>query len=212
VTLSFIHRYEPPARPGLPTLLLLHGTGGDENDLLPLGRNLMPDAGMLSPRGKILEQGMPRFFRRLAEGVFDVEDLKRRTAELADFIAEAADHYGFDARRVVAVGFSNGANIAASLLLSRPGVLAAAVLFRAMVPFVPDAPPPPSGASVLLSNGSADPFVPAAEVERLASLLRAAGADVTVEMQPAGHHLTQRDVTRARDWLASLKLAEGIRA
>jgi predicted esterase len=212
VTLSFIHRYEPPARPGLPTLLLLHGTGGDENDLLPLGRNLMPDAGMLSPRGKILEQGMPRFFRRLAEGVFDVEDLKRRTAELADFIAEAADHYGFDARRVVAVGFSNGANIAASLLLSRPGVLAAAVLFRAMVPFVPDAPPPPSGASVLLSNGSADPFVPAAEIERLASLLRAAGADVTVEMQPAGHHLTQRDVTRARDWLASLKLAEGIRA
>jgi predicted esterase len=212
VTLSFIHRYEPPARPGLPTLLLLHGTGGDENDLLPLGRNLMPDAGMLSPRGKILEQGMPRFFRRLAEGVFDVEDLKRRTAELADFIAEAADHYGFDARRVVAVGFSNGANIAASLLLSRPGVLAAAVLFRAMVPFVPDAPPPPSGASVLLSNGSADPLVPAAETERLASLLRAAGADVTVEMQPAGHHLTQRDVTRARDWLASLKLAEGIRA
>jgi predicted esterase len=212
VTLSFIHRYEPPARPGLPTLLLLHGTGGDENDLLPLGRNLMPDAGMLSPRGKILEQGMPRFFRRLAEGVFDVEDLKRRTAELADFIAEAADHYGFDARRVVAVGFSNGANIAASLLLSRPGVLAAAVLFRAMVPFVPDAPPPPSGASVLLSNGSADPFVPAAEIGRLASLLRAAGADVTVEMQPAGHHLTQRDVTRARDWLASLKLAEGIRA
>lgn len=212
MTLSFIHRYEPPARPGLPTLLLLHGTGGDENDLLPLGRNLMPDAGMLSPRGKILEQGMPRFFRRLAEGVFDVEDLKRRTAELADFIAEAADHYGFDARRVVAVGFSNGANIAASLLLSRPGVLAAAVLFRAMVPFVPDAPPPPSGASVLLSNGSADPLVPAAETERLASLLRAAGADVTVEMQPAGHHLTQRDVTRARDWLASLKLAEGIRA
>jgi predicted esterase len=212
VTLSFIHRYEPPARPGLPTLLLLHGTGGDENDLLPLGRNLMPDAGMLSPRGKILEQGMPRFFRRLAEGVFDVEDLKRRTAELADFIAEAADHYGFDARRVVAVGFSNGANIAASLLLSRPGVLAAAVLFRAMVPFVPDAPPPPSGASVLLSNGSADSLVPAAETERLASLLRAAGADVTVEMQPAGHHLTQRDVTRARDWLASLKLAEGIRA
>jgi predicted esterase len=212
VTLSFIHRYEPPARPGLPTLLLLHGTGGDENDLLPLGRNLMPDAGMLSPRGKVLEQGMPRFFRRLAEGVFDVEDLKRRTTELADFIAEAADHYGFDARRVVAVGFSNGANIAASLLLSRPGGLAAAVLFRAMVPFVPDAPPPPSGASVLLSNGSADPLVPAAETERLASLLRAAGADVTVEMQPAGHHLTQRDVTRARDWLASLKLAEGIRA
>ena len=154
VSLSFIHRYEPPARADAPTLLLLHGTGGDENDLLPLGKNLMPDAGMLSPRGKVLEQGMPRFFRRLAEGVFDVEDLKRRTSELADFIAEAAEHYTFDARRVIAVGFSNGANIAASLLLSRPSVLSAAVLFRAMVPFVPEAPPAsPGGASVLLSNG-----------------------------------------------------------
>jgi predicted esterase len=212
VTLSFIHRYEPPTRPGVPTLLLLHGTGGDENDLLPLGRNLLPDAGMLSPRGKVLEQGMPRFFRRLAEGVFDIEDLKRRTTELADFIAEAADHYGFDARRVMAVGFSNGANIAASLLLSRPGVLAGAVLFRAMVPFIPDAPPPSSGAVVLLSNGSADPLIPATETERLASLLRTTGADVTVEIQPAGHQLTQRDVTRAREWLASLKLAERIRA
>jgi predicted esterase len=212
VTLSFIHRYEPPTRPGVPTLLLLHGTGGDENDLLPLGRNLLPDAGMLSPRGKVLEQGMPRFFRRLAEGVFDIEDLKRRTTELADFIAEAADHYGFDARRVVAIGFSNGANIAASLLVSRPGVLAGAVLFRAMVPFIPDAPPPSSGASVLLSNGSADPLIPATETERLASLLRTTGADVTVEIQPAGHQLTQRDVTRAREWLASLKLAERIRA
>jgi phospholipase/carboxylesterase len=143
--------------------------------------------------------------------VFDIEDLKRRTTELADFIAEAADHYGFDARRVVAVGFSNGANIAASLLLSRPGVLASAVLFRAMVPFIPDAPPS-SGASVLLSNGSADPLIPATETERLASLLRTTGADVTVEIQPAGHQLTQRDVTRAREWLASLKLAERIRA
>lgn len=212
MALSFIHRYEPPARPGLPTLLLLHGTGGDETDLLPLGRNLMPEAALLSPRGKVLEQGMPRFFRRLAEGVFDVEDLKRRTGELADFIAEAADHYSFDRRTVVAVGFSNGANIAASLLLSQPGVLSGAVLFRAMVPFVPDAPPPPASASVLLSNGASDPLVPIAETERLAGLLRAAGADVTVEIQPAGHHLTQRDVDRARLWLASLKPAEGIRA
>ena len=181
VSLSFIHRYEPPARADAPTLLLLHGTGGDENDLLPLGKNLMPDAGMLSPRGKVLEQGMPRFFRRLAEGVFDVEDLKRRTSELADFIAEAAEHYTFDARRVIAVGFSNGANIAASLLLSRPSVLAAAVLFRAMVPFVPEAPPAAGGVSVLLSNGASDPLVSAAETERLAGLLRAAGADVTVD-------------------------------
>jgi len=212
VTLSFIHRYQPPARADATTLLLLHGTGGDENDLLPLGKNLMPDAGMLSPRGRVLEQGMPRFFRRLAEGVFDVEDLKQRTAELADFIGEAARHYGFDARRVIAVGFSNGANIAASLLLSRRSVLAAAVLFRAMVPFVPEAPPSAGGASVLLSNGASDPLIPAAETERLAGLLRSAGADVTVEVQPAGHHLTPRDVTQARLWLASLKPAQGIRA
>jgi predicted esterase len=212
VSLSFIHRYEPPARADAPTLLLLHGTGGDENDLLPLGKNLMPDAGMLSPRGKVLEQGMPRFFRRLAEGVFDVEDLKRRTSELADFVAEAAEHYKFDARRVVAVGFSNGANVAASLLLSRPGVLSAAVLFRAMVPFVPETPPSAGGASVLLSNGASDPLISPAETERLAGLLRSAGADVTVEVQPAGHQLTERDVTRARLWLASLKPAEGIRA
>ncbi|MGH3117762.1 MAG: alpha/beta hydrolase [Vicinamibacterales bacterium] len=212
MALSFVHRYQPPARPDAPTLLLLHGTGGDENDLLPLGRELMPDAGLLSPRGKVLERGMPRFFRRLAEGIFDVEDLTRRTEELAAFIAEAAEHHGFDSRRVIAVGFSNGANIAASLLLSRPQVVAAAVLFRAMVPFVPDAPPPIDGASVLLSNGLADPLVSAAETERLAGLLRAAGADVTVEMQPAGHHLTPRDVSQARVWLASLKPAEGIRA
>jgi phospholipase/carboxylesterase len=212
VALSFIHRYEPPARPGLPTLLLLHGTGGDENDLLPLGRNLMPDAGMLSPRGKVLEQGMPRFFRRLAEGVFDVEDLHRRTGELAEFVTEASEHYGFDPRRVVAVGFSNGANIAASLLLSRPDVLAGAVLFRAMVPFVPDATAPAGSASVLLSNGASDPLIPAADTERLAGLLRGAGAHVTVERQPAGHHLIERDVSLARTWLASLKPAEGIRA
>jgi predicted esterase len=210
--LSFIHRYQPSARPGAPTLLLLHGTGGDETDLLPLGRNLLPDAGLLSPRGKVLEQGMPRFFRRLAEGVFDVDDLHRRTEDLAAFIADAARHYGFDPRRVIAVGFSNGANIAGSLLLSHPGVLAAAVLFRAMVPFVPEAPPASSGTSVFLSNGASDPLIPVAETERLARLLRAAGADVTVEMQPGGHQLTPRDVTQARGWLASLKPAEGIRA
>jgi predicted esterase len=212
VPLSFIHRYEPAGRPDLPTLLLLHGTGGDENDLVPLARDLMPGAGMLSPRGKVLEQGMPRFFRRVAEGVFDVEDLKRRTVELAEFVAEAAAHYGFDSRHVIAVGFSNGANIAGSLLLSRPEVLAAAVLFRAMVPFIPETPPRPRDTPILISNGVSDPLIPPAETERLAGLLRAGGASVTVEMQPAGHHLTSRDVSQARVWLASLKPAEGIRA
>jgi phospholipase/carboxylesterase len=212
VDLSFIHRYQPPAKADAPTLLLLHGTGGDENDLVPLGHELAPDAALLSPRGKVLEGGMPRFFRRLAEGVFDLEDLGRRTEELAEFIAEASRHYRFDSRRVIAVGFSNGANIAASLLLSRAQLLAAAVLFRAMVPFVPNSPPSIDRTSVLLSNGASDPLIPVAETERLAHLLRAAGADVTVELQPGGHHLTPRDVNQARVWLASLRPAEGIRA
>src|SRR5262249_51939657 len=130
--LSFMHRYEPSARAGAPTLLLLHGTGGNESDLLPLGRMIAPGAALLSPRGKVLENGMPRFFRRLAEGVFDEEDVRRRAEELADFIAEARDHYGLPAP--VAVGYSNGVNIAAAVLLRRPEALAGAVLLRPMMP------------------------------------------------------------------------------
>src|SRR5881394_3555931 len=138
--LGFIHRYEPPAADAGPiTLLLLHGTGGDEHDLLPLGRVLLPGAGMLSPRGQVSEHGANRFFRRLAEGVFDQEDLARRTEALAAFVEAAARAYGFDRAGVVAVGFSNGANIAVSLLLRHPGVLRAAVLLRPMVPFEPAA-------------------------------------------------------------------------
>ena len=124
--------------PAAGTLLVLHGTGGDEHDLLPLGRAIAPGATLLSPRGKVLEHGKPRFFRRLAEGVFDVDDLKRRAAELGDFVGAAAAPYGFDTSRLTAVGFSNGANIASALLLLRPEVLSRAVLFRAMVPLEPD--------------------------------------------------------------------------
>jgi len=200
-TLSFTHLYYPPAAPGAPTLLMLHGTGGNEHDLVPLASDLLPRAGILSPRGKVLERGMPRFFRRLSEGVFDIEDLKQRTAELADFIAEASEHYRFDASRVVAVGFSNGANIAASLILLRPGVLHRAVLFRAMVPFVPNPLPIAASTSVLISNGRVDPLVPVAETERLADLLRAAGVSVTVIWQQAGHQLVHTDITNAREWL-----------
>jgi predicted esterase len=163
---------------------------------------LSPDAGVLSPRGKVLERGMPRFFRRLAEGVFDLEDLRRRTIELADFVAAAAAHYGFDPRRVIAVGFSNGANIAASLLLLRPETLGGAVLFRAMVPIVPDPLPTIPGTPVLLSNGRLDPLVSPAETERLAALLREAGADITLAWQQAGHELTDGDIERARVWLS----------
>jgi predicted esterase len=201
--LGFVHVFEPPAAPETPVLLLLHGTGGDEHDLLPLAARLAPGAGVLSPRGKVLERGMPRFFRRLAEGVFDLDDLRRRTAELAEFIARAAAHHGFTGRRVVAAGFSNGANMAASLLLLAPGALAGAVLFRAMVPLEPEPPPELEGTPVLLSSGCNDPLVAPAETERLAGLLRKTGAAVTLVWQPAGHELTGGDVEAARDWLAA---------
>ena len=200
--LSFVHVYEPPSDADAPILLLLHGTGGNEQDLLSLAEILAPHAGVLSPRGKVLERGMPRFFRRLAEGVFDIEDLKFRTQELADFLSAAALHYDFDVRRLIAVGFSNGANIAGSLLLLRPDVLQAGVLFRAMVPLVPDPLPSLPDTRVLVSNGRVDPLVSLEETERLARLFRDAGADLTLVWQSAGHVLTQNDVTAAREWLA----------
>jgi predicted esterase len=200
--LGFVHVFQSAA-PGAPTLLLLHGTGGDEHDLVPLAPMLAPGAGVLSPRGKVLENGMPRFFRRLAEGVFDVEDLKRRTAELSGFIADAAREYGLDRTRIVAAGFSNGANIAASLLLLDPKAIGGAILFRAMVPLVPDPLPSIPGTPVFLSNGRLDPLVAPDATERLATLLRDAGADVTVAWQDAGHQLTQQDIVQARAWLAA---------
>jgi len=186
------------------TLLLLHGTGGNERDLISLGRELDPRAALLSPRGKVLENGMPRFFRRLAEGVFDLEDLKKRTNELADFVAASAQHYGFAADKVVAVGYSNGANIAASLLLLRPEILSAAILFRAMVPLVPDKQPNLSSMCVWIGAGTNDPIIPTSETKRLAELLRGAGADVTIRFFPAGHALTPDDVDVAQQWMGEL--------
>jgi predicted esterase len=197
--LGFEHLFEPPTRPAGPTLLLLHGTGGDEHALVPIHRMLSASAGMLSPRGKVLENGMPRFFRRLAEGVFDVGDLKARTQELAAFVLEARRRYEI-LGPILGVGFSNGANIAASLLLLRPGVLSGAVLFRAMVPVVPEAMPAATG-PVLVCEGRLDPLVPVAEAERLATLLRGAGYDVTLAWQPGGHTLTDGDLAVAKEWL-----------
>jgi len=204
--LAFVHRFAPApdaAQPPVPALLLLHGTGGDEDDLVPLGRALAPDWALLSPRGQVLEGGAPRFFRRLAEGVFDVEDLVARAGQLADFVGEAARTYSLDEGRIVAVGYSNGANIAAALLLLRPGVLAGAALLRAMVPFEPERRPDLTGTSVLLSSGAQDPLVPAANRERLATLLADAGASVDVHLEPAGHGLTQGDLEAVRRWLAA---------
>ncbi len=205
--LGFIHRFVGGGKAaGNPTLLLLHGTGGNEDDLLGLGSALAPKAAILSPRGKVLERGMPRFFRRLAEGVFDLDDLRLRTEELADFVGAAAQRYGFDPGRVVAVGYSNGANIAASLLLLRPSVLAGAVLFHAMVPLVPERLPVLEGRPVFLSGGRADTMIPPAQTEQLARLLKEAGASVDLAWQPGGHSLTEAEVQAARDWLSNSAL------
>jgi phospholipase/carboxylesterase len=187
------------------TLLLLHGTGGTERTLIPFGHELDPDASLLSPRGKVLEDGMPRFFRRLAEGVFDLDDLRKRTHELADFVISAAEHYKIDNRQIVAVGYSNGANIAASLLLLRPEILSAAILFRAMVPLIPDQQPDLSSKSVFINAGSFDPIVPTSQTKQLAELLRDAGANVTVRFLQSGHELTPDDVYLAREWLRNLE-------
>jgi len=201
VNLGFEHRFVP-ARPdgaGRPPLLLLHGTGGDENDLLPLGEALAPGAPLLSPRGKVLENGMPRFFRRLAEGVFDVRDVGARAHELADFVLAARDAYSL--AQPVAVGFSNGANIAAALLLLRPEILAGAVLFRPMVPVEPATTPNLRGTKVLIGAARHDSIATPAETERLRGLLERAGADVRVEWVNAGHGLTGIDVANAKRWL-----------
>ncbi|MFG1229452.1 alpha/beta hydrolase [Xanthobacter wiegelii] len=198
--LSFTHRFVPATDPSAAPLLLLHGTGGDENDLLPLGRMLSPGAALLSPRGKISEGGMPRFFRRLAEGVFDEEDVVRRANELADFIGEARDAYGLAAP--VAVGFSNGANIAAAMLMLRPDALSGAALLRAMVPLANPPAGSIAGTPVLLLSGSADPIVPAANAARLAAQLGARGARVEHRVLPGGHGLMPVDMSAMRDWLA----------
>ena len=200
---DFIHEFVPGS--SNRTLLLLHGTGGNERDLIPLGRELDRNAALLSPRGKVLENGMPRFFRRLAEGVFDLEDLKKRTNELAEFVAAASQHYGFASDETVAVGYSNGANIAACVMLLRPEVLSAAILFRAMVPLVPDTKPDLSSVRVWIGAGSNDPIIPTSETKRLADLLRNASADVTLRHFQAGHELTPFDVEAAREWLMHLK-------
>lgn len=198
--LGFIHRWLPE-EPGAPTLLLLHGTGGNENDLLDIGRTVAPGANLLSPRGQVLENGMPRFFRRLAEGIFDVKDIRRRAADLSKFVGDAAAHYQFDERNVWALGFSNGANIAAALLLLHPEALAGGVLFRAMVPLEPETAPDLSGARVLLSEGTHDAMVPPENAERLAEILRTGGAEVDLRWQAGGHNLTANDIVAAREFL-----------
>ena len=199
---DFIHEFVPGS--SARTLLLLHGTGGKERDLIPLGHELDPNASLLSPRGKVLENGMPRFFRRLAEGVFDLDDLQKRTHELADFVTSAAQRYEIDIKRIVAVGYSNGANIAASMLLLRPEILQAAILFRAMVPLIPETNPDLTSARVWVGAGTHDSIIPASNTKELVELLRSAGADVTIRFFQSGHELSRDDVDLAREWLTKV--------
>lgn len=199
----FTHRFEPGSRTGTPPLLLLHGTGGDENDLLQIGAMISPGSPLLSPRGRVLENGMPRFFRRLAEGVFDEEDLRYRALELGEFVEAARDRYGIDAP--VAVGYSNGANIAAALLLMNPRALSGAILLRAMVPLTDPPAAHLDGKPVLILSGRQDPIVPADNADALVAMLSTAGAKVDHRILPVGHQLSQADVALARTWLAEAK-------
>ena len=188
---------------GPATLLLLHATGGDEHQLVDLGRRLAPDATLLSPRGTVLEDGVARrFFRRHSPLELDIPDLLERTDELAEFVGAAAAAYGLDPSRVIALGYSNGANIAASLLLRRPGTLRGAALLRPMLPYEPDARPHLDGTRVLMAAGARDALVPHAQGERLAQVLADAGADVRYRVADAGHELVASDLSDVTTWLA----------
>lgn len=200
MTTSFIYRYLPGEQ--AETLLLLHGTGGNENDLLEIGRAVLPGAGLLSPRGRVLENGMPRFFRRLSEGVFDVEDVKARAAELGQFVREMAVEHQFDPARVMPLGYSNGANIAAAMLLMGAARFPRAVLIRPMVPLEPESAPDLTGCEVLLARGLYDPLATAEQTARLRELLEADGATVTEHASRSSHQMVQADIEAAATWLA----------
>ncbi|MDH2384453.1 alpha/beta hydrolase [Bradyrhizobium sp. CER78] len=199
----FIYRFEAGNRADAPPLLLLHGTGGDENDLLQLGAMISPGSPLLAPRGRVLESGMPRFFRRLAEGVFDEEDVRHRALELGEFVQGARSRYGIDAP--LAVGYSNGANIAAALMLMDPHVLSGAILFRAMVPLTDPPDAQLDGKPVLVLSGQQDPIVPADNAAALAAMLSAAGAKVDHRILPVGHQLSQADIALGRTWIAETR-------
>lgn len=197
-----------PGESGL-TLLLLHGTGGDEHQLVELGRRLASGASLLSPAGTVLEGGVSRrFFRRRSLGELDLDDLRERTDELAQFVRAAAESYELDRERVVAVGYSNGANIAVGLLFRQPELLRGAVLFRPTLPYEPPEPLALAGKDVLVAAGTHDPYVPAEKAARLAELLRSGGATVTYRPVEAGHELGPPDVADAATWLRQLAAKE----
>jgi len=195
-----IHLFEQGSEPAAPTLVLLHGTGGTERDLIPLGGLISPGSSLLSVRGNVLENGMPRFFRRLAEGVFDEEDLVARTAELYAFLNEAAERYGIDRSSFVAVGYSNGANIAGSLLFHYADAFKGVILHHPMVPLRGRSLPNLSGIPVFIGAGTNDPICSSDESKELDALLSDAGASVTVHWENFGHQLTKTEVDAAAAW------------
>ncbi len=199
--LGFVHVFEPGSSGR--TLLLLHGTGGDERDLVPLARTVAPGDALLSPRGQVLENGMPRFFRRLAVGVFDEQDLIRRAADLGQFVRSACPRYRLDPARIHALGYSNGANIAAALLLLDGAVLAGAALLRAILPLEPPQPPDLAGKPVRIAAGRHDPYCPVDRVEALADRLSRAGAEVELRWSEAGHGLEREELDATAEWLAA---------
>lgn len=219
--LGFIHRFIHPTgseelnrtpnaqrtkgKKSYRTFLLLHGTGGNEEDLVPLAHELDQSAAILSPRGKVLENGTtPRFFRRLTEGVFDVEDLKFRTNELANFVKDASNIYDFDMNGLIAVGYSNGANIASSMLLLRPEILSGAILFRPMVPLVPSVLPDLTNKNIFTSSGLHDPIVSKQEAQNLVNLFKQSGAKISAYWQNSGHELRLDEIKKAKEWLSDM--------
>lgn len=200
-----IHIFKKGTDASLPTLVLFHGTGGNEHDLLPLAEVLSPGSSVLGIRGNVLENGMPRYFRRLAEGVFDEEDLIFRTHEVKQFLDSAAAQYGFDSSNLVAVGYSNGANIAGSLLFHYGTIFRSAVLLHPMVPLRGLTLPSLDGVSVFIGAGTNDPLITAAETRELEQLLQGAGADVAAHWGNQGHRLSTAEVEAARNWLGQRK-------
>lgn len=199
--LGFVHRFRPGAPGSSDTIVVLHGTGGNEDDLLGLAQTVAPGAAVISPRGKVLEAGAPRFFRRLAEGVFDPAEVQARGEELAEFIRAAVTRYELDAKRVFALGYSNGANIASTVMLIEPHLIRAAVLLRPMLVFEPEKKEDLTGKAALISAGRVDPIVPTASVEKLVRLLEERGAEVTLKWQLGGHNLVPSEIKEAADWL-----------
>ncbi|MDN7241943.1 alpha/beta hydrolase [Planococcus sp. N028] len=198
------HIFQQGSKPTSPTFLMLHGTGGNERDLLPLAAHIDPSASVLSVRGNVLENGMPRFFKRLAEGVFDMEDLKFRTKELYEFIDQAAKEHGFDRSNVIAIGYSNGANIAANLLFTYADALKGAILHHPMVPNRETELPDLTGTPVFIAAGTNDPICPAEESTDLEKLLQNAGAQVKLHWESQGHQLTMPEVEAAKAWYTNL--------